>query len=95
MEYLFKTATGPISPLRGSTPLIGRWHWVNNYTEYNTSGNFYILNNAHFFRDIMARKGGTAVDAAIAAILCQCVHNTYGCGIGGGHFMTVYNRYAP
>ena len=24
MEYLFKTATGPISPLRGSTPLLSK-----------------------------------------------------------------------
>ncbi|XP_060080228.1 glutathione hydrolase 1 proenzyme-like [Ylistrum balloti] len=41
--------------------------------------------------DIMAR-GGTAVDTAIAAMLCACVHNLHNCGIGGGHFMTVYDR---
>ncbi|OWF36580.1 gamma-glutamyltranspeptidase 1-like [Mizuhopecten yessoensis] len=41
--------------------------------------------------DIMA-SGGTAVDTAIAAMLCACVHSLQSCGIGGGHFMTVYDR---
>ncbi|XP_061163268.1 glutathione hydrolase 1 proenzyme-like [Saccostrea echinata] len=40
----------------------------------------------------MGRRQGSVVDAAIATILCQCVENTHSCGIGGGHFMTVYNR---
>ncbi|XP_067653668.1 glutathione hydrolase 1 proenzyme-like [Haliotis asinina] len=37
-------------------------------------------------------KGGSAVDAAIATALCSCVLNAQSCGLGGGFFMTVYNR---
>lgn len=42
-------------------------------------------------KDIL-KKGGSAVDSAIAAIFCLGVTQFHSTGIGGGGFMLVYER---
>ncbi len=38
-------------------------------------------------------ENGTAVDAAIAAAICDGIFNAQSTGIGGGHFSLIYLRF--
>lgn len=40
----------------------------------------------------MLKKGGSAVDAAIASLFCEGVSMPQSCGIGGGFTMVIYTK---
>ena len=42
-------------------------------------------------RDVL-KRGGTAVDSAVAALFCIGVFNMHSAGVGGGGFMVVYKK---
>ena len=49
-----------------------------------------VHNLSLIYRDVM-KKGGSAVDSAIATLLCVGVHNSQSMGVGGGFFMIIYD----
>ncbi len=59
---------------------VGRGTTCTETSAYNTC-----------FRDVLI-GGGSAVDASIAAAFCIGVMDAHSAGLGGGHFMVIYNR---
>lgn len=51
-----------------------------------------ILTNFGIMRRDVLKEGGKAVDAIIAAMLCDGVTMPQSMGIGGGFFMTIYEK---
>lgn len=81
--------TSPTTPTNSPYPTPGANAGNGNYT------NGAVATDAgkcsEIGRDIL-KKGGSAVDAAIASSLCIGVVNMHSAGIGGGAFMLVYNK---
>ncbi|GMT35975.1 hypothetical protein PFISCL1PPCAC_27272, partial [Pristionchus fissidentatus] len=78
------------------TPSVEQQHWPKlrdglhgKYPKASVAADHVLC--SEIGRDILI-KGGNAVDAAIAGIICLGIVNPQSSGIGGGHFMTIYNK---
>ena len=54
---------------------------VQNNNKFNSFSNIS--------RDVL-KEGGTAVDAAIASLVCNGAVHSHSSGLGGGYFMTIF-----
>ena len=54
---------------------------VQNDNKFNSFSNIS--------RDVL-KDGGTAVDAAIASLVCNGAVHSHSSGLGGGYFMTIF-----
>lgn len=77
--------------LRVIQPLAHQWESkiINTIFKLNC---FLSTKKKFNFREIL-EKGGSVVDAAIATMLANSVHNSQSMGIGGGFFMLHYSRF--
>ena len=59
-----------------------------------TFNNFHSSFQSDFFKHIrdVLKRNGTAVDAAIASLICNGVYSSQSMGIGGGFLMTIYSK---